>query len=163
MKPELTQARLKELLHYDPETGLFTWLVSRGRSAAGSRAGTRHSEGYTQIRIDGVRRFAHRLAFLFMEGELPSEVDHRNRARGDNRWKNLRPATRQENASNLGLRSDNTSGFRGVSWDKTCGKWYAYGARGGRLINLGRYDTPEKAAAAAQAWRADNYGEFAAA
>ena len=161
-RPALTQARLKELLHYDPETGHFTWLATRSWSAvAGSRAGSPDSYGYIQIGIDGVYHLAHRLAFLYMTGEIPTEVDHIDRVRDDNRWPNLRPATRRESAGNVGLLSNNTSGHRGVSWHKRCGKWMTYGARDGRRVHLGYYTSLEEAAAVAQTWRAENYGEFA--
>jgi hypothetical protein len=161
-RPPLTQARLKELLHYDPETGHFTWRVSRSRTPAGSRAGTPGSNGYTNIGIDGVLRLAHRLAFLYMTGALPPEVDHINRDKSDNRWANLRPASRRENEGNKGLLSNNTSGHRGVSWYKRTRKWSAKGKRDGRQIHLGYFDTLEEAAAAAQAWRGENFGIFAA-
>lgn len=163
MKPELTQARLKELLHYDPETGHFMWRVSRGRSATGSRAGTPNRAGYTQIRIDGGFHRAHRLAFLYITGEIPPMIDHINRVKDDNRWANLRPATRQENAGNVGLQSNNTSGHRGVAWDKCRGKWMAHGTRDGRMKHLGYFISLEEAAAAARAWREDYFGKFAAA
>ena len=166
MKPALTQDRLKELLHYDPDTGVFTRRVSlNGNNAiAGSRAGSPDSKGYILIKIDGVLRRAHRLAFLYMTGGAPPEfVDHINRVKDDNRWVNLRPATSRENKGNVGLRRDNTSGHRGVSWDKRARKWMAFGTRDGRKIHLGYFDSLDGAAAAAQAWREESFGIFAAA
>ena len=162
--PPLTQARLKELLHYDPETGYFTRLVSRNSNNAvvGSRAGRRDGKGYIQIGIDGVKRLAHRLAFLYMTGEIPAVVDHVDRVRDDNSWRNLRPATPRENEGNKGLRADNTSGRRGVSWHRLTGKWVVQGRRDGRVIHLGLFTSLEEAAAAAQAWREENFGVFAA-
>lgn len=159
----LTQTRLKELLRYDPETGDFTWLVSRGRSPAGSRAESPDSKGYIRIGIDGFLHYSHRLAFLYMTGAPPpAEVDHINRDRGDNRWTNLRLATSRDNKGNAGVRSDNTSGHRGVSWDKRSGEWQAYGRRTGRKIHLGYFDRLEEAASAAQKWRAESFKDFAA-
>lgn len=164
MKSELTQARLKELLHYDPATGVFTWLVSRGRSLAGSRAGSFDAEGYRRIGIDGRDYAAHRLAFLYMVGEFPpADVDHANRTPGDNRWGNLRPATRRENVGNVGLRRDNTSGYRGVSRNRRNEKWQAYGALDGLKIHLGYFDSISEAASVAKKWREENFGIFAAA
>ena len=162
-RPPLTQARLKELLHYDPETGHFTWLVSRrGTTRAGSRAGTPSGYGYIQIQIDGVLRRAHRLAFLYMTGAFPpKDVDHINRVKDDNSWPNLRPATPRENEGNKGLQSSNTSGHRGVSWCKQRGKWRVLCKRDGRMIYLGRYSDLEEAAAVARTWRAENFKEFA--
>lgn len=161
-RPPLTQARLKELLHYDPETGVFTWRVSRGRLPAGSRAGTTVRAGYVMVRVDGRNRLAHRLAFLYMTGALPGRCsDHVNRSRADNRWVNLRPATHQENEANKGLLCSNTSGYRGVSWCPSTGRWRAYGKCGGKSFHLGRFSSVTEAAAAAQAWREEKFGVFA--
>lgn len=158
----LTQARLKVLLHYDPETGHFTWRVTRNQTAIGSRAGSPSGDGYIRIKVDGQLQRAHRLAFLYMTGEFPpNQVDHINRDRTDNRWENLRPATRRENEGNKGLRRDNTSGHRGVSWFKPAKKWAAYGYRNGRRVHLGYFASLEEAAAAAREWREENFGVFA--
>jgi hypothetical protein len=162
MKTELTQARLKELLHYDPETGHFTRRVPRGGMVVGSRAGKLNTSGHRQIRIDRRMYLAHRLAFLYMLGSFPTDcVDHINQVKDDNRWGNLRPATRQQNQGNKGLQRNNSSGHRGVSWDKRQGKWVAQGGRSGGRIHLGRFDSLEEAAAAARSWRTQTYGEFA--
>jgi HNH endonuclease len=102
-KPELTAERLRELLSYDPTTGQWTWLVTRGSTApAGSIAGTIYSNGYRYITIDYRRYFSSRLAFLYMTGEWPQhEVDHIDRCSSNDKWDNLRPATRSENNANL--------------------------------------------------------------
>ncbi len=160
-QPALTQARLKELLYYDPETGHFTWRVSRGVKFA-SIAGSPNREGYIKIQIDGLGHYAHRLSFLYMTGALPPEhVDHINRVKDDNSWPNLRPATKRDNAGNVGLRGDNTSGHRGVCWHKHRGKWQARGMRDGRKIHLGYYTSLEEAAAVAKKFREERWGEFA--
>lgn len=162
-KGTLTQAHLKELLYYDPETGVFTWRAPRGRAAVGSRAGTR-GNGYVRVRIEGVFYAAHRLAFLYVTGAFPPDcVDHVNRDRSDNRWANLRQATRRENAGNKGIQRNNTSGHRGVSWFERSGKWRARGVSSGRQIHLGLFDSIEEAATVAQAWREESFGEYAAA
>lgn len=161
-RPTITQARLKELLHYDPETGHFTWLVSNSnRAPAGSRAAPSGGTGYRQIRVDGRLYMTHRLAFLYMTGDFPpDDVDHINRIPSDNRWGNLRPATRRENLSNTALPRHNTSGHRGVSWNRRRGKWHACGKHGGRNIHLGYFADLEEAAAVADAWRKEHHGEF---
>lgn len=89
---ELTAGRLKELLTYDPETGVFIWRGWRSGSAvAGSVAGSLHSDGYVCIKIGRCLYRAHRLAFLYMTGSRPiGQVDHINMNRADNRWCNLR-------------------------------------------------------------------------
>lgn len=158
-----TQPRLKNLLHYDPETGAFTWRISRGGTArAGSGAGSDNGRGYELITVDGVRLLTHRLAFVYMTGAPPPGfVDHINRDRSDNRWANLRPATRRENAGNVGRQRNNTSGHRGVVWSKQRGKWQACGFSGGRRTHLGLFSNLEEAAAVAQKWREETFGVFA--
>ena len=87
----LTAERLRELLSYSPETGLFYWRVSKGSVAAGTQAGNPGVRGYIVIRIDGVPHYAHRLAWLHVHGEHPTgEIDHRNNNRADNSISNLR-------------------------------------------------------------------------
>ena len=164
MKSELTQAMLKELLHYDPQSGVFTRRVTAGRYPAGVVAGSLDFYGYSNIAVEGRKYKAHRLAFLYMTGAFPSaDVDHINRNPADNRWVNLRPATRSENQVNKGLRSDSTSGRRGVSWNKRLKKWHAYGKRPGPRTHLGFFDDLEEAATAAQKWREENFGQYASA
>ena len=120
----LTQARLKELLDYDPSTGLFTWKVGRSGVRKGSSAGSLNNHGYMRISIDGKRYQSHIVAFLYMTGSFPhEEVDHMNNIRDDNRWENLREASKYQNAKNTKIRKDNTSGFKGVYWHKRHKKW----------------------------------------
>jgi len=147
---ELTQARLKELLHYDPETGIFTRLVRCSQMPAGSIAGSSDGRGYLQIKIDRRIYLNHRLAFLYMRGEFPpAHTDHKNGVVDDNRWANLRHATRSENLHNQGgPRRDNTSGFLGVCWDKHKQKWLAQIRLNNRTRHIGRFDDPAVAHAA---------------
>ena len=89
---------LRGLLAYDPSSGHFTWRVRRGRAAAGKQAGYPQSRGYIQIGVRGSLYLAHRLAWLYMTGEWPvAEIDHRDGVINNNKWENLRPATRPEN------------------------------------------------------------------
>jgi len=149
MQPKipLTQARLKELLHYDPETGVFTWRVGRVGCRAGSIAGSLNGCGYRQIGIDRRMHLLHRIAFLYVTGGFPQEeLDHINGVRDDNRWVNLREATGSENRHNLGgPPSHNTSGFLGVYWCKRRQKWVAEIKLRGRKRHLGYFDTAEEA------------------
>lgn len=135
----LTQERLKAVLHYDPETGVFTWITRAGHVLAGTRAGGLHPAGYIFIKIDCTHRPAHRLAFLYMEGKFPpDQVDHINRIRNDNRWCNLRHATQKENSEN---KITNTE-FIGVMRNKKRNKWEVKSARnGGKQIYLGLFKT----------------------
>lgn len=99
----LTQDRLKELVDYCPGTGTFTLKKYRGgRVKAGEKLGSMTSKGYIDIKVDGKTYKAHRLAFVYMEGSAPNEVDHINRVRDDNRWSNLRAITRGDNCRNRG-------------------------------------------------------------
>ena len=124
---DLTQERLRSLLHYDPETGRFVWLVRLGKSWPGLVAGCLTGNGYRHIRIDGYYYGAHRLAFLYMTGILPSgPLDHRNHIRDDNRWENIRPATSQQNSHNIARRKNNNSGATGVFWHKRDKRWIAH-------------------------------------
>ena len=120
-KKKLTQKRLKELLHYDPETGIFTRIkkVRGGLGENPNEAGsikTKHD--YRIIGIDNKSYKASRLAFLYMEGYFPENiVDHKNRIKSDDRYKNLRQVTQQCNVKNCSIRKNNKSGVSGVFWE----------------------------------------------
>lgn len=160
---ELTAEYLRERVHYDPETGVFTRAVPGGNipieSEAG-RASKRKDNTYVTIQINGRRYGAHRLAWLYMTGEWPPAlVDHKNTDRQDNHWDNLRCATRTQNNwnSNAGIR--NTTGFKGVSLKR--GKYRARLMVNGKSTQLGTFDTPEAAHAVICAERTKQQGEFA--
>ena len=121
----LTQERLKELLDYNPDTGVFTRRVSVQGCKAGDIAGCLNGKGYRRISVDSKVYVASRLAFLYMGGYLPEyDVDHINRIRDDNKWSNLRHVSRQCNMRNGSRRSTNTSGITGVCWCKQYKKWW---------------------------------------
>lgn len=143
----LTAARLRESLHYDPATGVFTWISARKGIQVGDVAGCFSSKGYRCIVVDGVKYRAARLAWLYVTREWPpAQVDHRSRARADDRWDNLRLANPSENQQNVKRRKDNTSGFAGVSRNGT--GWKAGITLNGVRHHLGTYKTPEEALAA---------------
>lgn len=143
---ELTQSRLKELLAYDPATGVFTWRISGHGVSVGKIAGCLAATGYRRIRIDSRNYQSHRLAWLYMTGDWPAaEIDHINGVRDDNRLTNLREATRKENSQNLGISPKNTSGFPGVHWNKQRRKWQAIIGKNGMRKHLGYFDTPDAA------------------
>ena len=146
----LTQCRLKELLHYNPATGIFTWRMSNSnRVKAGSVAGWVNFSCYCMIGVDGNHYNASRLAFLYMTGDLPElQVDHINHKREDDRWSNLREASNQENGRNKSLYSTNTTGVVGVIWHKVKKKWKAQIMADGKVIHLGYFDSLDNAAAA---------------
>jgi hypothetical protein len=157
----LTQKRLKALLIYSPKTGQFTWREARGSKSAGALAGVHCARrGYVLIRVDGILYLAHRLAWLYMKGAWPSrEVDHRNRIADDNRWSNLRLATKPQNGANSSLSVRNSSGVKGVC--RIGNRWRAYVTVNRKQIPLGCYDTLEEAALARKKGAAKYHGEFA--
>jgi hypothetical protein len=118
----LTQQRLKEVLNYDAESGIFTWAKNRTKASKGRIAGGINGYGYLVICIDGVRHHAHRLAWMYIYGFCPNEVDHQNHVRTDNRLINLRATDRSGNARNISMPMNNKSGVIGVSWTKRLGK-----------------------------------------
>ena len=115
----LTQERLKEVLDYEPETGVFTWKQNYQKRFIGKRAGSFTHEGYRRITVDRKEYRAARLAWLYVHGEWPSEViDHINRDRSDDRISNLRDVSPRVNSKN--------TGSVGVCWVKATQKWQAY-------------------------------------
>tara|TARA_R110002126_G_C10195847_1_gene476394 strand:- start:25 stop:531 length:507 start_codon:yes stop_codon:yes gene_type:complete len=146
---EVSQDRLKELLNYDPITGIFTRIKrSSNNDVIGKSVGSSDcSKGYLRISIDGVRYKAHRLAYLYMTGDWPLEVvDHINGVKHDNRWCNLRPATLSQNGSNRSV-VRNKLGLRGVS--QVSKNTYAVTISvGGKRECLYGFDCPYKASAA---------------
>ena len=156
----LTAERLRELLHYDPKTGIFTWLVSRRVVRAGDQAGTVKEDGYLYIKIDQRSHLGHRLAWLYMTGKWPpDQVDHRDLVGSHNWWENLRLADNSQNNANSECRA--ASGIKGVTWVESRKRWQAQITVHGRNIFLGRFsEAGEAAAAYATAARA-HFGEFA--
>lgn len=176
-----TSEQLRELLRYEPETGKLYWkerglewfVDSPLRSAqwsrsqwngrfSGKEAFTAHLNGYKQGRILGEYASAHRVAWAMHYGSCPDgEVDHINMVRDDNRIVNLRLATPSNNRMNRGSQKNNTSGYKGVFWQKLRGKWMAQIQIDGRAIFLGRYDSKEDAHAAYCEAANKYHGEFA--
>jgi hypothetical protein len=155
----VTQERLKELLHYNPDTGVFTRRVSVARGGkAGDTVGTVQKKGYVVIKIDGKVYYAHRLAWLYMTGEWPAnEIDHKNLDKSFNAWGNLREATSSQNAANrLGW---SATGFKGVA--KSGSGYRAEIQVNGKRRNLGSFRTPEEAHAAYVEAANNNFGKFA--
>ena len=155
----LTQKELKELLHYDPNTGVFTWLVDRNdKTKAGDVAGGSNlSHGYKRLCINYHNYQQHRLAFLYMTGNFPDRfVDHINGNRSDNRWDNLRQANDVQNACNKTIQSNNTSGHIGIWIPKGRKNWVVQ-VRG---KHIGCCDTLEEAKALYAAEAEKQFGEF---
>lgn len=131
---KLNKARLQELMNYDPETGVFTWKPRKGCKAG--PLGCDNGNGYLRITVDGRSHYAHRLAWVYANGETDApHIDHINGIRGDNRIANLRPATESQNQQNRhGAQKNSKSGVLGVSWHARAGKWQAH--RNGKYIGI---------------------------
>lgn len=154
---------LKELMEYDPDAGVFRWLVRRnsrgGKIAPGVEAGCDNGHGYVRIRISGRRYLRSRLAYYWMTGEWPELVDHINGDKADDRWCNLRLADKSTNAINSNIRVDNTAGAKGVYKTRT-GKWAAQIQKNGVNRHLGTFDTMEEAASARAESEVQLFGSF---
>lgn len=156
----LNQEYVKECLIYDPNTGVFTWKQRplhhfksdhackawNGRYA-NKRAGCYDKRGYLFISLNNKLYTGHQLAFMFMKGWFPEEIDHKNRVKSDNRWSNLRDVDRQTNTRNSSQRSDNVSGRVGVTWNTTTGKWVAQIGVSGSVKYLGVFEKFDDAVA----------------
>lgn len=160
---ELTQEYLKSVLYYNPDLGVFTWLKRPRKHfkdlracntwnarLVGEVAGSIVGDGYRDISINERPHKAHRLAFLWMTGVIPEQVDHEDHMRANNRWGNLRPADNSINQRNATIRADNASGHTGVSWFKASGKWVSYITYQGRRNHLGYFSNIDDAIFARQ-------------
>jgi len=170
---ELTQELLKEVLDYNPFTGVFTWNLRTvdmfqhcviphrtcnawNKKNAGNVAGWVEYQdapliGYRKVKVFGKIYKTHRLAFLYMEGSFPEcDVDHIDGVGLNNAWANLRSASKLENAQNHSMQKNNISGSVGVGWHKGMDKWVAYIGGKNRRKHLGYFDLFEDAAVARQ-------------
>lgn len=171
---DITPEIVRELLHYDPDTGIFTWRErgehwfkdrrgwkSWNTRCAGKRAGCVQTNqyGYKRRRIDllGHEYKEHQLAWIWMKDDpLPPQIDHKNRDATDNRWSNLRASNHVENALNQSMRRDNTSGATGVYFIKRLNKWRARCEVSGRRHNLGLFEDHGEAVREVKKFRADH-------
>ena len=178
--PNITADEMRQLLAYDPETGVFRWKPrtpdmfaegNRGRAANCKRWNTKHagnvaahpaSGGYLSINLLGRPTRAHRIACLMMTGEWPpEEADHEDLDRANNKWSNLRQATVSQNRANRAHHRNNRSGVKGASWDAARNKWQAHICVNRKKIMLGRFETAQEAGEAYRAAAAKYFGEFA--
>ena len=155
----LDRAYLKHRLMYDHETGLLIWKAKPVERPQDTAWNTKYAgvaagcfvdwRDYVDVLLDGRRYLAHRLIWYYVTGESPDvEIDHADLNKKNNRWSNLRLATRSQNAMNMSRYSHNSSGFKGVSWQKSTLKWEANICSGGVKTFLGLHDSPEAAYAA---------------
>jgi hypothetical protein len=142
----ITQNRLKELIDYDSESGVFTRKTSYNRYKKGEKIGFKNTGGYIEAGVDKKYYGLHRLAWLYVHGVLPEIIDHINGDKTDNRIINLRSANRKINSENLVKpRKDNASGYLGVNFHKASKKWVAQISVNKKKKHLGCFDSPEKA------------------
>lgn len=147
-KEQLTQAKLMSVLNYNSDTGSFVWVRTlSNRTKINSIAGCISKKGYWVIRINNRLYYAHRLAWLYTHGSLPSaEIDHINRNPLDNRISNLRPVSHGENMQNiLSAYSTSKTGLRGAYVQKNNKKYSSRIKVGGKYKTIGSFPTPEKA------------------
>ena len=159
----ITEKQLKDVLNYNPETGIFTWLTRPSNSIhIGDIAGGLHHTGYIHIRINGKKYSAHRLAWLYTQGQWPKDqIDHINGIKDNNKLSNLREATSSQNNANSNMRCSNKSGRKGVYWHKGKGMWAAQITTNSKVKRLGTFTCKDKAYAA-YCKAADKYhGKFA--
>jgi hypothetical protein len=150
---------LHELFVYDGEN--LRWRYSRGsRAQQGSIAGSKTNFGYVSVRINKKPYQAHKIIYFMLTGEWPEFIDHINGNRADNRIENLRPATKRQNIWNQDITSRNTSGIKGISFDKSVNRWYARVSANGIVKRKTFKDISD-----AEAWvvetRNNLHGEFA--
>lgn len=179
----LSKAEIERLLTYDPETGIFLWKDrgtydfsnSPSRSAAhicaiwngnyaGKTAGSIRKDRYVLIRVAGKFQYAHRLAWVLMNGAgAPNDIDHINGNPSDNRWANLRAATRQQNLQNrsCGRKVRTRNLPKNVYFHKETGTFRAEIAIDGKRKSLGYFDCPAAASFAYQIAADKLHGEFA--
>lgn len=158
---QMTQALLKKHLSYDPETGLFTRVMKSAQRTVVGEVADCKCDRYVRLRVAGVALYAHRLAWLYMTGAFPeAEIDHIDGNGFNNKWSNLREATRSENTCNTRIRSNNASGFKGVSFHKATGKWQARCGLNNKSHYLGVFDTAELASDAYTAAAKEQFGAF---
>ena len=158
----LDASYLNTILAYDPLTGVLSNKVDRGRGKAGFVHQAKNSGGYIVLNLDGKLRRAQDLIWCMMTGSWPDlTVDHEDHDKANNRWANLRLATKWQNRANSKVNHNHKLGIKGV---RQRGNRFAAHIRvAGEFINLGTYDTPEEASEAHLEAAQIAFGEFACA
>jgi len=143
---KLTQERLKELFIYDPDSGIFTRKITlNNRAIAGSSPGSLNKKGYMRTSIDYKEYYLHRMAWLYVYGIMPDEIDHDDGYKDNNRIINLKDVSHGDNLKNIRIPSDNTSGHIGVGWHKQAEKWVASIYINRKSLHLGLFDKKTEA------------------
>jgi len=156
-----SRQRLEALFSFEPSTGTLRWKRRKGVTE-GRIAGCVGRDGYRRICVDFNDFLAHRLVWvLSFDAPVPHYIDHKNTQKDDNRPENLRAATKSQNGMNRPKQRDNSTGFKGVCFDKSRGLYAATIKRGRVQYNLGRFDNPASAHGAYEKAAAELHGEFA--
>jgi hypothetical protein len=170
-----SQEYLKECFEYNEFTGILTWkqrprehyssdtnFIGSNKRFLNKIAGTPKGKmGYLSVKVHDNSYAVHRIIWKLVTGNEPSyEIDHINNIRDDNRWCNLREASSSENGRNRLMRSDNTSGVKGVCWDKESGKWLAQIWYNNKNMKVGRHETIEAAEEAIRTKRIELYTDY---
>jgi len=166
----LDHVTVRKFLDYDPDTGVFTWRAKPSNRANRIRVGKPaghvwrgpRGDAYNKLAIRGQAYRAARLAVFWMTGAWPSsEVDHKDGDTLNDRWSNLRLASRLENSRNRAAQINNKLGVKGVYFDKTLRRYRAQIKGDGRRWHLGLFDSTEEAHVAYCAAAKKYHGEFA--
>lgn len=158
---DITVDLLNELFTYDKETGKLYRKAPRKSVNVGDEVGHDNGRGYLRVSINGKSYRVHRIVFLMHKGYYPAVLDHIDGNSHNNRIENLRPASRSQNQHNSKLAKNNTSGYKGVSYNKRANKFTAIVAHNNKSIFLGYYNTPEEANKVVRAAREELHGSFA--
>lgn len=158
----LTQARALELFEYSSVDRGLLWRVTRSKAKAGHLAGSVDKDGYLIVGIDGYRYKVHRVVYLMFHGILPdSPIDHADCEKMNNLIGNLRPADHSQNRCNVKLQRVNSTGFKGVHFNKNAKKFRSIIKARGATRFLGYFDTAEQAYEAYKAAAAEMHGQYA--
>lgn len=159
-RPSIERAR--DVLDYDPATGILRWKITSGRAYIGNQAGCLDRRtGYRRVRLDGTFVLAHHICWAITLGQWPVQIDHVDGDKANNAWQNLRASTQQQNMGNIGLSAHNKSGVKGVFYHKASGQWMAQITINRKTKYLGIRRTKEEAADLYEAAAREHFGEFA--
>ena len=155
----ITQTRLKEVFCY--ENGKLFWKIRTSRCIhIGDEAGSKRTDGYRMIYVDGKHYLTHRLIFLYHHGYLPKQIDHIDMNRNNNLIENLRGCSNGQNSFNKKIQKNNKSGVKGVYWCNNYKKWSAHCWINYKNYNLGYFTDLDEAKKIVQEFREKHHGEF---